>query len=124
MVRRVLVTGATGRIGGQLVPRLAGHNDLAVRAFVRSAKKAAPLETSGAELALGRFEDPPSVRIAMDGIDTVVLITPASPDAADQASSVLAAAKAANCPVASPRRAIPGASRSAPAPPYEWLRLL
>ena len=95
MVRGVLVTGATGRIGGQLVPRLAGYNDLAVRAFVRSAKKAAPLETSGAELALGRLEDPQSVRIAMDGIDTVVLITPASPDAADQASLVLAAAKAA-----------------------------
>jgi len=35
------------------------------------------------------------VRVALDGIDTVVLITPATPDAADQASSVLAAAKAA-----------------------------
>ena len=95
MVRRILVTGATGRIGGQLVPRLAGYNDLAVRAFVRSAKKAAPLISSGAELALGRLEDPRSVRIAVDGIDTVVLITPATPDAADQASSVLAAARAA-----------------------------
>jgi uncharacterized protein YbjT (DUF2867 family) len=95
MVRKVLVTGATGRIGGQLVPRLAGYNDLAVRAFVRNAKKAAPLEISGAKLALGRLEDPHSVRIAVDGIDTVVLITPATPDAADQASSVLAAAKAA-----------------------------
>jgi uncharacterized protein YbjT (DUF2867 family) len=95
MVRKVLVTGATGRIGGQLVPRLAGYNDLAVRALVRSAKKAAPLESSGAELALGRLEDAQSVRVALDGIDTVVLITPASPDAADQASSLLAAAKAA-----------------------------
>jgi len=95
MVRRVLVTGATGRIGGQLVPRLAGYNDIAVRAFVRNAKKAASLEASGAELALGRLEDPQSVRIAVDGIDTVVLITPATPDAADQASSVLTAAKAA-----------------------------
>ena len=95
MVRRVLVTGATGRIGGQLVPRLAGYNDLAVRAFVRNPKKAAPLASSGAELALGRLEDAQSVRTAMDGIDTVVLITPATPEAADQASSVLAAAKAA-----------------------------
>ena len=95
MMRKVLVTGATGRIGGQLVPRLAGYNDIAVRAFVRNAKKAASLEASGAELALGRLEDPQSVRIAVDGIDTVVLITPATPDAADQASSVLAAAKAA-----------------------------
>jgi uncharacterized protein YbjT (DUF2867 family) len=95
MVRRVLVTGATGRIGGQLVPRLAGYNDLAVRALVRSAKKAAPLISSGAELALGRLEDAQSLRVAMDGIDTVVLITPATPDAAEQASSVLTAAKAA-----------------------------
>jgi uncharacterized protein YbjT (DUF2867 family) len=95
MVRNVLVTGATGRIGSQLVPRLAGYNDLAVRAFVRNAKKAAPLEISGVEFALGRLEDPQSMRIAMDGIDTVVLITPATPDAADQASFVLTAAKAA-----------------------------
>jgi uncharacterized protein YbjT (DUF2867 family) len=95
MVRKVLVTGATGRIGGQLVPRLAGSKDLAVRVFVRSAKKAAPLISSGAEPALGRLEDAQSVRTALDGIDTVVLITPASPDAADQASAVLTAAKAA-----------------------------
>jgi uncharacterized protein YbjT (DUF2867 family) len=61
-VRKVLVTGGTGRLGGQLVPRLAGYKDLAVRAFVRNAKKAAPLEISGAELALGRLEDPKSVR--------------------------------------------------------------
>jgi uncharacterized protein YbjT (DUF2867 family) len=43
MVRKVLVTGATGRIGSQLVPRLAGYNDLALRAFVRDTKNAAPL---------------------------------------------------------------------------------
>jgi NAD(P)-dependent dehydrogenase (short-subunit alcohol dehydrogenase family) len=43
MVRKVLVTGATGRIGSQLVPRLAGYNDLALRAFVRNTKNAAPL---------------------------------------------------------------------------------
>jgi uncharacterized protein YbjT (DUF2867 family) len=95
MMRKVLVTGATGRIGGQLVPRLAGYNDLAVRAFVRNAKKAAPLLASGAELVAGRLEDAQSVSTALDGIETVVLITPATPDAADQASSVLAAAKAA-----------------------------
>jgi uncharacterized protein YbjT (DUF2867 family) len=95
MVRKVLVTGATGRIGSQLVPRLAGYNDLALRAFVRNTKKAAPLASSGAELMLGHLDDQQSLRVAMAGIDTVVLITPASPDAADQASSVLTAAKAA-----------------------------
>ncbi len=94
-VKRLLVTGATGRIGSRLVPRLARHHDIAIRAFVRSAEKAAPLLASGAELVLGHLEDPRSVRSAMDGIDTVVLITPATPYAAGQASSVLTAAKAA-----------------------------
>ena len=56
MVRKVLVTGATGRIGSQLVPRLAGYNDLALRAFVRHTKKAAPLLASGAELMLGHLD--------------------------------------------------------------------
>ena len=89
------MTGATGRIGSRLVPRLAAHHDIAVRAFVRGAEKATPLASSGAELALGHLEDPRSVRVAVEGIDTVVLITPATPYAAGQASSVLAAAKVA-----------------------------
>jgi uncharacterized protein YbjT (DUF2867 family) len=93
MVRRILVTGATGRIGSQLISRLARHNDLAVRAFVRDTRKTAPLLASGADLALGHFEDPQSLRVAMEGIDTVLLITPASRDARAHASSVLAAAQ-------------------------------
>jgi uncharacterized protein YbjT (DUF2867 family) len=94
-VKRVLVTGATGKIGSRLVPRLAAYHDIAVRAFVRGAEKAAPLLASGAELVLGHLEDPRSVRIAVEAIDTVVLITPATPYAAGQASSVLTAARAA-----------------------------
>jgi uncharacterized protein YbjT (DUF2867 family) len=94
-VRRVLVTGATGMIGGELVRRLAAHNDIAVRAFVRSTDRSAPLLTARASLAHGRFEDEGSLRAAVAGVDTVVLITPAAPEAADQASLVLTAAKRA-----------------------------
>jgi len=91
-MRRVLVTGATGKIGSQLVPRLAAYPDIAVRAFARNAEKAAPLMASGAELAAGALEDRSAVRAAMDGIDTLVLITAASPLAAGQASAALGAA--------------------------------
>jgi uncharacterized protein YbjT (DUF2867 family) len=94
-VRRVLVTGATGTIGGELVRRLAAHAGIAVRALVRNTDRAAPLLTAGASLARGRFEDEGTLRAAAAGMDTVVLITPAGPEAADQASLVLAAAKRA-----------------------------
>jgi len=94
-VKRVLVTGATGKIGSLLIPRLAVHPGIAVRALVRNADKAAALASVGAELAIGTLENPEILRRATQGVDTVLLITAASPQAADQADAVLAAAKEA-----------------------------
>ena len=94
-MKQVLVTGATGNIGSRLTPRLASRPDVAVRALVRSLKKGAPLAAAGAELVPGRFEDSETLRRAMQSIDTVVLITPAGPSAAEQASTALAAAREA-----------------------------
>ena len=95
MTKKVLVTGATGNIGSQLVPRLTAHNDLEVHALVRDEAKAAGLKEAGAELVVGTFEDDQAVRAAVDSVDTVVLITAPNPNAADQAVAVLNAAKAA-----------------------------
>jgi uncharacterized protein YbjT (DUF2867 family) len=92
-VKRVLVTGATGKIGSQLIPRLVEQPALAVRAFARNATKAAPLARAGAELVLGSLEDSRALSLATRGVDTVVLITPASPNAVHQARAVLAAAR-------------------------------
>jgi NAD(P)H dehydrogenase (quinone) len=94
-MKTVLVTGSTGKIGSQLVPRLVAYEGIAVRALARNAEKAAPLAAAGAELALAAFEDAPAIRAAVDGADILVLITPATPNAADQAGLVLEAAKAA-----------------------------
>lgn len=95
MTKKVLVTGATGNIGSQLVPSLTAHDDVKVRVFVRDEEKAAPLKATGAELSVGTFEDAQAVRNAVQGIDTVVLITAPNPDAFDQANTVLSAAKEA-----------------------------
>jgi NAD(P)H dehydrogenase (quinone) len=86
------VTGATGKIGSQLIPRLVEQPGVSVCAFARDATKVAPLYAAGAEVMLGSLEDSRALNLAAQGVDTLVLITPASPNAADQARAVLAAA--------------------------------
>lgn len=70
---RVLVTGATGFTGRYVAEELlnAGHT---VAAFVRDPVKAAELggECPGVELREGCFEEPRSLRAAMDGCDALV----------------------------------------------------
>jgi uncharacterized protein YbjT (DUF2867 family) len=67
----ILVTGATGFVGGHVVHELrASGRD--VRAFVRDRRKATRLETWGATLADGDMTHPGSLRRAVEGCDTVV----------------------------------------------------
>jgi uncharacterized protein YbjT (DUF2867 family) len=93
MPKNILVTGATGSIGAQLVIHLAGQDGVMVRAFVRDEIKAEPLAKAGAELAIGTFDDRESIRAAMKHIDTVVLIAPAGPSAVSQNANIIKIAK-------------------------------
>ena len=67
---RVLVTGATGRIGRHLVDALAeaGH---AVRALVLPRDEAAADLAPDVEIVFGRLEEPASLGPAVDGMDAV-----------------------------------------------------
>ena len=68
---RVLVTGATGFIGGALASLLAARGDR-VRALVRPSSRTEALSALGAELAPGDVGDPASLQAAVEGCDAVV----------------------------------------------------
>jgi NADH dehydrogenase len=67
----ILVTGATGFVGGHIVHELRGR-DLPVRCLVRDLRKGAKAATWGCELVEGDVTDASSVRRAVSGCDTVV----------------------------------------------------
>jgi nucleoside-diphosphate-sugar epimerase len=68
---KVLVTGATGKVGSRLSKRLARRGDQ-VRALVRDAARAAELREVGIEIVTGDLLDAESLALAVRGVDAVV----------------------------------------------------
>jgi nucleoside-diphosphate-sugar epimerase len=68
---KLLLTGATGRVGGHLLPRLAaqGHD---IRATARGEVAADQVKAAGAEPVLADLLDPDGYRAALRGRDAVV----------------------------------------------------
>jgi uncharacterized protein YbjT (DUF2867 family) len=68
----IVVTGATGQAGSEVVRALAARGDR-LRAFVRDPGPARRKLGEDVELAAGDLADPRSVRAALDGADTLFL---------------------------------------------------
>jgi NAD(P)H dehydrogenase (quinone) len=76
---RILVTGATGRTGGQVAAQLlaAGYP---VRAYVRREdRRSAKLRAAGAEIAVGDLTDPQALTGAMHGVQRAFFLPPFEP---------------------------------------------
>ncbi|HRX90866.1 MAG TPA: NAD(P)H-binding protein, partial [Steroidobacteraceae bacterium] len=73
----ILITGATGKTGGELARKLVASGEQ-VRALVRNADKAAALAAAGVEIVAGDGSDPAAVAKALQGVDRAVLIYPNS----------------------------------------------
>jgi uncharacterized protein YbjT (DUF2867 family) len=67
---RVLVTGASGFLGGHLCEALAGRHEIV--GMVRRNSDTSLLEGLGVELRLGDLSDPSSLDDAVRGVDAVV----------------------------------------------------
>src|SRR5512146_3013703 len=75
MSHLVVVTGATGNVGGGLAERLLSSG-VAVRAIARSGGKLAPLAERGAEAAAGSIEDAAFLASVFQGADAVFAMLP------------------------------------------------
>lgn len=90
----ILVTGATGSNGAELIKRLAAAR-VPVRAMVRNPAKATELRLPGVEIVEGDFEKPASLPAALKGIDRAFLLAPPVQDSDRLERAFIDAAKAA-----------------------------
>jgi uncharacterized protein YbjT (DUF2867 family) len=70
VARVILLTGATGVVGGELLPALLDEGDQ-VRVLVRDPRKLGEHRVD-VQITLGDLRDPLSIRHAMRGVDTVI----------------------------------------------------
>ncbi|WP_224363427.1 SDR family oxidoreductase [Hyalangium versicolor] len=77
----ILVTGATGTVGRELVKQL-GAKGAKVRAMTRHPEKVRPPVSGEIEFVRGDFEDRASLLRALEGIDTVFLLSAPGPKVA------------------------------------------
>jgi uncharacterized protein YbjT (DUF2867 family) len=99
---RVLVTGATGFIGSQLIERLAGRDRATLRALVRTASHFDQPEGAQVEVVEADLQDPGTLHEALTGVDIAFYLVHSMDtkgDLAEQdrtaAQNYVAAAKAA-----------------------------
>lgn len=90
----ILVTGATGNVGSQVV-RAVSERGGQVRALVRDADKARERIGEDIELAIGDFADPRSVGAALDGVEQMFLSCADDPRRVEWETRAIDAAAAA-----------------------------
>lgn len=90
--RKVLVTGATGQIGGELIRLLANDDTLEVVAAARSPEKAKSL---GVSVVLFDYDREETMAPALEGVDSVFMLTGYTVDMLRQSYALVNAAKRA-----------------------------
>jgi uncharacterized protein YbjT (DUF2867 family) len=91
---KVLVTGATGTVGSELVKALL-QRGTGVRALTRKQPKPGTFPPGAVEMALGDLSDPVSIAEAIKGVDKLFLLIGVAPDELTQALTAYGLAKKA-----------------------------
>lgn len=87
----ILITGASGNNGSELI-KLLSERGISVRAMSR---KPSVLTNPGVEFVSADFDDPASIRRALEGVEKAFLVTPSSERVETQQLSFVEAARSA-----------------------------
>jgi uncharacterized protein YbjT (DUF2867 family) len=90
----ILVTGATGKVGQEVVRQLAAAG-VPARALARNSAHASHIRVPGVDVVVGDLSRPETLPAAFAGIERVFLLTPAAPDQVELQSNALEAARRA-----------------------------
>lgn len=90
----ILVTGATGTVGRELVRQLV-EKGAVTRVLVRTAGRAQEFQRLGVETVQGDLTDAVGMAAALRNVQTMFLLTPPSPNEAEIKSGIIDAAKKA-----------------------------
>ena len=88
----ILVTGASGRIGRATARLLVEEYGLAPRVLARDPGRARGVLPAGVDFYTGDFADPTSLVPALDGVDKVLLNSPAVPEQVEWQGNLVRAA--------------------------------
>jgi uncharacterized protein YbjT (DUF2867 family) len=91
----ILILGATGSIGSDLVRFLGSNKSLALRALARSEDRAARLRAQGIVPFIGDLDDARSLPPAFEGVDRLWLLTALGPRAPENSMNAVWAARQA-----------------------------
>jgi uncharacterized protein YbjT (DUF2867 family) len=95
MTDTILVTGATGNVGSQVVKQLSSFSGI-VRAAVQSKNRADNIKNTKPELVEMNFNNSETIEAAFKGIQKLFLLTPFVPDMVEMSKNLIREAKKAN----------------------------
>lgn len=80
---KIMITGATGKLGGLTIDHLLNSRDVSpsqIVALVRDKKKAKHLDKKGIEIRVGSYDDLNTLNLAFEGVNKLLLISSAELD--------------------------------------------
>lgn len=93
MVETILVLGATGTVGSEVVRQLSGTADVNIKAATRSVEKIKNLEGDKVKAVPLDYNKPESLKEDLKNVDKLFLLTPDVPNAHELASNLVNEAK-------------------------------
>ena len=93
MAETILVSGATGTLGSEVVRQLSSHTDVNVKAAARSVERLKSTEGDKVKAVALDYNKPESMKEALKNVSKLFLLTPDVPNAHELASNLVNEAK-------------------------------